>query len=101
MIGGPDMKRPFALALIAILILAACNFTPLENESLKQTQMALGVQQTVIAQGSSGVNATITAQQATINAQAAPSTPPGGAPVGGEPTVDLNATQMALSLQQT
>lgn len=62
--------------LMLLLVLASCNFsTPDEDEEVddgginKETEIALGVQQTLLAQESSNANATIAAQQATIQAQ--------------------------------
>jgi hypothetical protein len=91
------------LVLVLLIAVASCNFssTTNEDESLKQTQTALSVQQTVMAQseGEQGVNATIQAQQATIEAQAVQATAAAAAQQPAGP--DLAATQQALAAQQT
>jgi hypothetical protein len=109
-----SFQRVLLLCLTVLLCVAllSCNFVSDEDESLEQTQTALSVQQTVLAQGEGdqGVNATIQAQQATIDAQAAqatamaqqqppeqPPAEPPQQPAGG----DLAATQQALAAQQT
>jgi hypothetical protein len=79
-------KRSFfaCFTLFLILIISpACNFVaPDETKApdLNQTQVALSVQQTLTAKESSGANATIAAQQATIQAQAALATAQSGQP---------------------
>lgn len=76
------MMRLRFIVLIMILFLflistVSCNFVAKEEEgnendaSLEQTQVALSVEQTLTAQQNAGANATIAAQQATIQAQAA------------------------------
>jgi hypothetical protein len=115
--GGKNMKnRPSphlslkslllrSLVLLLLIAIASCNFTSSSNddESLKQTQTALSVQQTVNAQAEQegGVNATIQAQQATIEAQAAQSTAAAAAQQQQPPAPDLAGTQQALAAQQT
>jgi hypothetical protein len=65
------------------------------DKDIEQTQIALGIQQTALAMtAESGPAASITAQGATIEAQT------GGGSAGG-PTPDLQATQVAASVQQT
>jgi hypothetical protein len=70
------LNRGLRLAVVLPLLLVAvgCNFSAKEADngsspSLQQTQMALGVAQTLQAQSANGANATIAAQQATIAAQ--------------------------------
>lgn len=87
------------LVLILLLVLVSCNFsTPDEDKEgddsgiNKETEIALGVQQTLLAQESSNANATIAAQQATIQAQSVLATsqalqPPVQPPV--QPTVPV------------
>jgi hypothetical protein len=90
------LESRLRLASLALLVLAAlsCGVNLGSDDSLKETQMALGIQQTMLAQQSvPDVNATNTAQQATIDAQAALAT--SAAPVVLEPTPDLLATQIA------
>jgi hypothetical protein len=94
-----------SLVLLLLLAIASCNFSSSsdEDESLKQTQTALSVQQTVnaAAEQQGGVNATIQAQQATIEAQAAQSTAAAAAQQQQPPAPDLAGTQQALAAQQT
>ncbi|MBN1148036.1 MAG: hypothetical protein JXA78_12330 [Anaerolineales bacterium] len=109
-----SFQRALLLCLTALLLIAllSCNFVSDEDESLEQTQTALSIQQTVLAQGQGdqGVNATIQAQQATIDAQAAmaqqppaqpPQQPAAGDLAATQQAVDLAATQQALAAQQT
>jgi len=110
-----SFQRVLLVWLTAALLVAmvSCNFVSNEDDSLGQTQTALSVQQTVLAQGQGdqGVNATIQAQQATIEAQAMqattmaqqqpPQQPPEQQPPQQPPADDLAATQQALAAQQT
>lgn len=90
-----------ALGALFLITSASCNFLSSEDESLKDTQTALAVQQTVVAQqGSGDVNATIEAQQATIDAQNAQATAIAGQPPP-PPTPDMAATQGAVAAEQT
>jgi len=99
-----------SLVLLLLLSLVSCSMPtgqPATDPSLQQTQMALGVQQTMLAQNAAqGANATIESQQATLVAQAAQATAIALqstqiAQQGSAPTVDSAATQVALSVQQT
>lgn len=77
------------LALLALaVVLSGCSL-PAIGGSLNETQVALGIQQTLLAQ-------TATAQSATLSA---PTSPPPEAPL--QPTPDFAATQIAMSVQQT
>ena len=70
-------KRIFSVCLAVILMLIifpSCNFVApdeTKDSNLDQTQVALSVEQTLTAKEGGGANATIAAQQATIQAQAA------------------------------
>ena len=98
------MKRWFRIISVGVVgamflpALAGCNLINVGSESLHKTETALAKQQTRLAKDvSKDLNATITAQQATIDAQAAlPVEPivPSAAP-------DLAATQIARSVEQT
>ncbi len=73
-----DMRRLFvAIMLISLLsFTAACNFSAPEKKEktdpgLEETRVALSVEQTLTAAKSNDVQATIVAQQATLQAQAA------------------------------
>ena len=94
-----DAKHRIVKVLSWIVIgavwLAGCSlFESSNNDSLKDTQVALGIQQTSLAQTQEGgAAATIAAQETIIAAQAA-----GG---GGAATPDMAATQVAFSVQQT
>ncbi len=84
-------KRYIFLCLIAILTLVispSCNFVApdeTKDADLEQTQVALSVEQTLTAKESGGANATIAAQQATIQAQAALATAQAGQPPQPQP----------------
>lgn len=70
-------KLFFIVSLFFILlVLASCNFSAPDDDEEdetgainNETEIALGVQQTLLAQESNNANATIAAQQATIQAQ--------------------------------
>jgi len=73
----PKSTQAFLICLTLILLLIivpSCNFTASEETketNLDETQVALSVEQTLTAKQGGGVNATVAAQQATIQAQAA------------------------------
>lgn len=92
--------------LSLIVLLLSCGQVPLasnnQSQSLNQTQMALSVQATVLAQqASQNTGATLQAQQATLIAQAAQATVLAQqanqqAQQPQAPAVDTNGTQIAL-----
>jgi hypothetical protein len=95
-------KKLIPLFSIIALILASLSCTidlNSKDDTLNQTQTAIASQQTALANQSGGVNATITAQQATIDAAAAAQ----ATAMAGqqEPPPDLAATQMALAVAET
>ena len=95
------VRNFFMISLICILLVsfAGCNFIADEDDSnLEETQAALELQQTIIA------------QQATIDAQNAQGTAAAAQPVDQQatqaaaqqpPPADLQATEMAIAAQQT
>ena len=89
------------ILFISILLLAiiSCSFSTdnTTNGNVEETQIALGIQQTLVAQQANNkLQETLDAQQATIDAQMAQPT------VGVvQPTIDIAATQVALSVQGT
>jgi hypothetical protein len=89
---APKSKRYFFLCITVILtmtIFPSCNFVASDeskDSNLNQTQVALGVQQTLTAKEGGGANATIAAQQATIQAQAALATAQAQQPPPQQPT---------------
>jgi hypothetical protein len=91
-------KIPFIIAVLALLFaMLSCNISlGEENNTAVQTQAALGAQQTMLAMQSEGINQTIAAQEALLNAQNAQATMQ-----AQPPTPDFNATQVALSITQT
>lgn len=95
-------KIALAMAVIALVFaMLSCNISMSDttNDSTVQTQAALGVQQTMLAMQSGGIQATIAAQQAALSNQATLAAAQVQQPV--EPTPDYNATQFALSATQT
>lgn len=84
---------------VLFLVTLSCTFST-ESESdgdLEETQIALGIQQTLVAQqASNSLQETLDAQQATIDAQMLQTTL-----AVQQPPVDLAATQVALSVQGT
>ncbi len=89
------------IAIIIVLILGtlSCTFSTetSSNGDLEETQIALGIQQTLLAQqANNSLQETLDAQQATIDAQMLQATM-----VNQQPTVDLAGTQVALSVQGT
>lgn len=99
-----NVMRTMGMATaVTVLILAmlSCSFNlgDTTNSNIVQTQAALGVQQTMLAMQSGGINATIAAQQALVNAQATAAAAQIQQPQ--QPTPDYNATQVAISVQQT
>lgn len=90
-----------AATVVLVFAMLSCNISMSDtaNDSTVQTQAALGVQQTVLAMQSGGVNATVTAQQALLYSQATVAAAQIQQPVA--PTPDYNATQIALSVAQT
>jgi hypothetical protein len=103
----------FCILVITGLIAGCAGFggTSAREQSLLETQMALGVQATMIAQqNSKGADATIQAQQATLVAQAAQATVMAkeaaqAAEKAAAPKVDAAATlasqQVELAIRQT
>jgi hypothetical protein len=87
------------IALVFAMLSCNLNMSDTANDSTVQTQAALGVQQTMLAMQSGGIQATITAQQALLNNQATLAAAQIQQPV--TPTPDYNATQIALSVAQT
>ncbi len=87
---NPMWVLPAALLILAIL---SCNVSVNNDSGLQQTQAALGVQQTVLAQQNSNISATQTAQQAARNVP--PTQPP------QPPPANIPATENALAMQQT
>jgi hypothetical protein len=64
----------FIVVILTLVIFPSCNFIApdeTKNSNLDQTQVALSVEQTLTAKEGGGANATIAAQQATIQAQVA------------------------------
>lgn len=95
--GQPQLCLVGAILLCWLTILA-CSVSTAADPGLQQTEVAIGVQQTLLAQ-SSGQNAqqTIQAQQATLEALNLAAT----AAAGSQPTPDLSATQLAIAVQAT
>ncbi len=100
----PNLNKHFSKVVILCLLLTlvSCNFTAPDDEEENgsnvnnETEIALGVEQTLLAQESSNANATIAAQQATIQAQSIlatsqamqpPEQPPAEPPVEPPPPV--------------
>ncbi|MEW5869763.1 MAG: hypothetical protein AB1894_10850 [Chloroflexota bacterium] len=84
-----------SLALLVLIVLLSGCSLPAVGGSLNETQVALGIQQTLLAQ-------TATAQSATLSAPTSP--PPDVSPptdIPDLPTPDLAATQVAISVQET
>ena len=106
---GSIWLRSLCTLLLLSLLGVSCNLQTGSSidPSLAQTQMALGVQQTMLAQQvQQNTQGTIDAQQATIIAQAAPATQLAMqaadlAVQAAPPTVDTAATQVALAVQAT
>ncbi len=89
------------LISLTVLFLAtlSCSFSAetASNGNLEETQVALGIQQTLIAQqAGNSLQETLDAQQAIIDAQMLQATL-----ANQQPTPDLAATQIALSVQET
>lgn len=89
------------IAIIIVLILGtlSCTFSTetSSNGDLEETQIALGIQQTLLAQqANNSMQETLDAQQATIDAQMLQATM-----VNQQPTIDIAGTQVALSVQET
>lgn len=94
--------KSFKILLILTMLFfvsLSCTFsidTPSDG-GLGETQIALGIQQTLVAQqAANSMQETLDAQQATINAQAMQATL-----ANQQPTVDVAATQVAQSVQET
>ncbi len=100
-----DLRSMFAKLFLGISILifvaSGCS-APLggsQDTILQQTQVSLGVQQTMLAERvNQDLQATLGAQQATINAQVMQATLAYQAPTT---TPDLAATQVAIAVQAT
>ena len=96
-------------ALVLIFTIMACAVTPSgsgTDPALQQTQVAVGIEQTMAAQqAQQGVQGTLDAQQATLAAQAVQATqlaqPAATQAQPAEPTVDTVATQVAQGAAQT
>ncbi|MEW5868514.1 MAG: hypothetical protein AB1894_04510 [Chloroflexota bacterium] len=92
-------SQRWTLILLSLLLLAGCSLPTFDSgreDELRQTQVALGVQQTASALADKGdPQATIAAQQATIQAAET------AAAVGSTAGPDLPATQAAMAAQQT
>lgn len=88
------------IGLSILLLLLACTIQlpgSSSNQGLEQTQQAVSVQQTLLAQqNEQQMQGTLQAQQATIDAQSAIGN---SQPQPSEPTVDIVATQVAQSSQ--
>lgn len=102
--GSSSHLRKIAMMTAAITLVFAmlsCNISMSDtaNDSTVQTQAALGVQQTMLAMQSGGIEATVAAQQALLNNQATAAAAQIQQPL--TPTPDYNATQIALSVAQT
>lgn len=92
------IKIFFFLSVLFIVTLG-CTFStePASNDDLEETQIALGIQQTLLAQqAGNSLQGTLDSQQATIDAQMLQSTL-----LNQQPTMDIGATQVALSVQGT
>jgi len=103
---GPFRAQFLTVLALLLTILSACNFTPsATSEGFEQTRVALSVQQTQLAsqqqakqsgttEAQNGTSTALAqAQMESIVAQTAAAAQP--------PPPDLNATQAALSVQQT
>lgn len=62
--------RALSLMTLCLLCLAACNLPLVQNQDLKNTQIALNVRQTLLAVANEQATQTVQAQQATLDAQA-------------------------------
>lgn len=94
-----NSKKFIAIIIVLILGTLSCTFSTetSSNGDLEETQIALGIQQTLLAQqDNNSMQETLDAQQATIDAQMLQATI-----VNQQPTVDIAGTQVALSVQET
>ncbi len=84
---------------VLVFLTLSCTFSTetSSDDNLEETQIALGIQQTLVAQqASNSLQETLDAQQATIDAQMLQATL-----AIQQPPVDLSATQIAQSVQST
>lgn len=85
--------------LVLFVVSISCSFSAdtSSNNDLEKTQIALGTQQTLQAQqANNSLQATLNSQQATIDAQMLQATL-----INQQPTPDLAATQVSISVQET
>jgi hypothetical protein len=93
------LLKQFFILILLFLVSLSCTFSTetSSDDDLEATQIALGIQQTLVAQqAGNSLQETLDAQQATIDAQAMQATL-----ANQQPTVDLAATQVAQSVQGT
>jgi len=85
--------RTISIVLVPLALAAlACNFGSGEDPSLRETDIAIGIQQTLLAQTSSAMQAGLTAATSTLPAVQATASPP-------QPTIPPSPTTIEVATQ--